>query len=89
MQTIWTIRSAFESGHQLEPWCPKCQRHLPPVDLQALVRRGHGEQNIRELGLVHYACGTALLFTLRPPSRHASRAQEGKVHLEQPQRFDP
>lgn len=79
MQIIWTIRSQLESGHQLEPWCPSCQKHLPPVDLLALVRRGHGEQNIRELGLRHDTCGTELLFTLRPPSRH--RPADPKLSL--------
>jgi hypothetical protein len=69
MEVIWTIRSELESGHQLEPWCPGCRRHLPPIDLAALVRRGHGEQNIRELGLTHEECGTALEFILRPPAR--------------------
>ena len=74
METIWTIRSQLESGHQLETCCPKCYRYLPPVDLQKLVDRGHGEQRIDELGLRHRACGTLLEFILRPPSRHTTRA---------------
>lgn len=71
-EVIWTIRSQLDSGHQLEPWCPSCRVHLPRLNLQKLVERGHGEQNIRELGLTHDTCGTELVFTLRPPSRHAT-----------------
>ncbi|HZR02663.1 MAG TPA: hypothetical protein VFA81_05780, partial [Burkholderiales bacterium] len=68
---IDTIRQTLEHRHTIETWCPRCATSRPDLDLPRLVREGHGNQRARDLFIHCEQCQTRLLYTLRPPSRHA------------------
>lgn len=48
-----TARTALARGEKIEVWCNYCQRHRP-LDLQALIDAGRGDE---PLALLPFRCG--------------------------------
>jgi hypothetical protein len=65
--TLDTLAKLLECNHGLSAWCPACQRNAE-LDLERLVREGHGARRLQGFKPRCRACGGPGRITVRPPT---------------------